>query len=420
MIDRGTLAQALRQQPLADWVVLEHDQELHVRDGVSSRGEIRTRWRIVAHVDTPKGRGTARLAIDADDGDPDEVAERAVASALASVGPAWESAPAAAPARVELEDPAFTGELAAIADHLLAALGTPGVQLAPTARLLREHVSVLGNQGFHAEWNATLARVDLLASAAGRSLLVAREARRLDALDLDAAIATAAADLQLLAQATAPVPGECAVVLAADALVPIELGERGQLGVWDAFAAQADAVLAREGLARFHERSPIAEGADHVPEPLTVESDGALAFGLRSAPLGDDGDAVRRFAIVDRGIAAGLGLSPREAALRKRDPNGGVRNLVVPPGTWDGRVDGSGRTIEVRRLRELSIDRFTGDASLEIALAVEHGKGPFAGGTIRLDLVAALARARRSSERMRRGAYDGPSSVWIERAELLA
>ena len=202
----------------------------------------------------------------------------------------------------------------------------------------------------------------------------------------------------MLAKATAPAPGECAIVLAADALVPVELGE---LGVWEAFAAQADAVLAREGLARFHERSPIAEGADHVPDPLTVESDGALAFGVRSAPLGDDGDAVRRFAIVDRGIAAGLGLSPREAALRKRDPNGGVRNLVVPPGTWDGRVDVSGCTIEVRRLRELSIDCFTGDASLEIALAVEHGKGPFAGGTIRLDLVAALARARRSSERMR-------------------
>ncbi|HEY3808275.1 MAG TPA: metallopeptidase TldD-related protein [Kofleriaceae bacterium] len=416
MIDRGTLAQALRGQPLADWVVLEHDQELHVRDGASSRGETRTRWRIVAHVDTPKGRGTARLAIDADDADPDEVAERAVASALASVGPAWESAPAAAPARVELADPEFTGELAAIADRMLAGLGAPGVQLAPTARLLREHVSVLGNQGFHAEWHATLARVDLVASAAGRSLLVAREARRLDALELDAAIAGAAADLQLLAKATAPAPGECAVVLAADALVPVELGE---LGVWDAFAAQADAVLAREGLARFHERSPIAEGADHVPEPLTVESDGALAFGVRSAPLGADGDAVRRFAIVERGIAAGLGLSPREAALRKRDPNGGVRNLVVPPGTWDGRVDVAGRTIEVRRLRELSIDRFTGDASLEIALAVEHGKGPFAGGTIRLDLVAALARARRSSERMRRGAYDGPSSVLIERAELL-
>jgi hypothetical protein len=123
--------------------------------------------------------------------------------------------------------------------------------------------------------------------------------------------------------------------------------------------------------------------------------------------------------IVDRGVAAGLGLSPREAALRKRDPNGGVRNLVVRPGEWDGRVDPSGRLVEVRRLRQLAIDPYTAHASLEIALGVEHGKGPFTGGTLRLDLVDALAHARRSSARIRRGPYDGPASVLIEHAALI-
>ena len=161
-------------------------------------------------------------------------------------------------------------------------------------------------------------------------------------------------------------------------------------------------------------------GADQVPDPLTITSDGALPYGVRSAPLGDDGDAVRTFPLVECGIAAGLGLSPREAALRKRDPNGGVRNLVVQPGLWDGRVDPSGRLVEVRRLRDLAIDPYTGRASLEIALGVVHGKGPFTGGTLRLDLVDALARARRSSARIRRGPYDGPSSVLIEHAELIA
>ena len=79
-----------------------------------------------------------------------------------------------------------------------------------------------------------------------------------------------------------------------------------------------------------------------------------------------------------------------------------------------------GRVVELRRLRDLVIDPYTGDASLEIALGVAHGEGPFTGGTLRLDLVDALARARRSSTRIRRGPYDGPSAVLIEQAQLFA
>ena len=413
MIDRGRLAQALGRRALADWIVFEHDQELHVREAGRARGESRRRWRVVAHVDTPKGRGTARISLDGDGGDADDVAERAMSIALASVGAAWESPPAAAPARVELADPAF-GDLAVAADRLVREVSTPrGVQVITTPRLLRERVDVLTRQGFHVEWQATAVRVELVVIAEARSLTIVREARTLDALGLDAAVADATTDLQLLARAGVSMPGQCSVVLAADAMVP------DGLGVWSVFASQADAAFARAGLARFHEGTPIAPGADQVPDPLTIMSDGALAFGVRSAPIGDDGDAVRSFPIVERGVAAGLGLSPREAALRKRDPNGGVRNLVVQLGEWDGRVDLSGRLVEVRRLRQLAIDPYTAHASLEIALGIEHGKGPFTGGTLRLDLVDALAHARRSSTRIRRGPYDGPAAVLIEHAELI-
>ncbi len=279
--------------------------------------------------------------------------------------------------------------------------------------LLRERVASISRSGFHTEWRATLARASALVIADARSLVIQREARQLDALDFSAAIADATSDLHALARAPAATAGPCSAILTADALVPDELG------VWAAFAAQADARLESEGLSRFRESLPIVRGADETPDPLTIISDGALAFGVRSSPVGDEGDAVRRFPLVTRGLAAGLGLTPREAALRQRDPNGGVRNLVVKPGTWNGQVDLSGRLVEIRRLRALAIDPYSGDASLEIALGVEHGKGPFTGGTLRLDLIDALARARRSSARMRRGAYDGPSSVLIERAELV-
>jgi hypothetical protein len=411
VIDRGRLAQALAKKPFADWIVFDRDQELAVRDADLSRTELRSRFHIVAHVDTPKGRGTARLAVDTIDADADQLADRAVAIAIASVGDSWETPPAAAPARVELADPAFDDDLDAIADRLLHTVAARNAVIGLT--LLRERVASISRSGFHAEWRATLARASALVIADARSLVIEREARQLDALDFSAAIADATSDLHALARAPAATAGPCSAILTADALVPDELG------VWAAFATQADARLASEGLSRFRENLPIVRGADLMADPLTITSDGALAFGVRSAPLGEDGDAVRTFAIVDRGLAGTLGLSPREASLRKRDPNGGVRNLVVRPGTWNGQVDPSGRLVEIRRLRSLAIDPYSGDASLEIALGIEHGKGPFTGGTLRLDLIDALARARRSSARMRRGAYDGPSSVLIERAELL-
>ncbi|HET9989765.1 MAG TPA: metallopeptidase TldD-related protein, partial [Kofleriaceae bacterium] len=162
-------------------------------------------------------------------------------------------------------------------------------------------------------------------------------------------------------------------------------------------------------------------GADTVAEPLSITSDGALSFGVRSSPLGDEGDAVRKFPLITRGIAAGLALTPREAALRQRDPNGGVRNLIVEAGTWDEKsTPDKARVIEVRRVRGLEIDPYTGDADLELGLSVDRASGaPFAGGTLRLDLIGVLARARRSARTIRRGPYEGPAAVLIERADLI-
>src|SRR5262249_61520672 len=135
-------------------------------------------------------------------------------------------------------------------------------------------------------------------------------ARRGSDRELDAAIAGAAADLALYAKAGKPASGKCAVVLDTDAML-----HGDGLGVWAAFAAQADAVVERQGLTRYREGNPIAPGADQITEPLTITSNGALDWGVRSAPVGDEGDAVRKFAIVDRGSRSGLGLSPRRAPL---------------------------------------------------------------------------------------------------------
>jgi len=195
-------------------------------------------------------------------------------------------------------------------------------------------------------------------------------------------------------------------------------------GLWTLFAYHADAVVERQGLTRVRLRAELAPGASQLPEPLAILSHGALDFAMLSAPVTDEAVAVRSFPIVERGVAVGLGLSSREAALRRTDPNGGVRNLAVTPGTWSPAPSPTTRTLEIRRLHGLALDLRTGLASLDIALALDHhpGRPPTAvtGGTVHLDLLAALARARRSPRLLRRGAYHGPDAVLIDRAELIA
>jgi len=419
VITRRDLVRALGN--VADWFVIERAQEIAVADDLRAvrRRENRTRTTLVIHHDVPSGRGTARIEITASDGNAVTLVEQAVSLAAAAVGPAWKTVPPAAPAKVEVLDPDLAkADLAVAAAAIVRGLRRPeGANVLASASVLREQISVQGKNGFDDVWTASELHVEALVTAANRSLELARDARRTIDLALDSAVAEAAADLQQLSRAGAPTTGRYAALLSPEALLHGE-----GFGVWSVFAVQADSVVERQGLTRYRLDTPIAPGAAQVGEPLTITSDGALDFATRSAPVGDEGDAIRRFPLVERGISVGLGLSMREAALRRRDPNGGVRNLVVAPGTWDGKPSGD-RTVEIRRLRALSIDPHTGDATLELALAIvhEHGKStPFTGGTVRLDLVTALARARRSSTMIRRGAYLGPASVLIDGVELIA
>ncbi len=426
MINRRELVRALGRRKVSDWVVLERAQELALADEARGldRREARTRTTLIVHQDVPNGRGTARLELTAQEGSAAEVVDQAVALALSAVAPSWKSVAPAAPAKVTVLDPELEStDLAGAAAAMLQRLRRPaGAAVTASLELLREAVAVQSSAGLDARWTASHVRAEALVAAGERSLAIARDARRVSDLGLDAALAAAAADLALLAAAGPPAPGPCALVLTADAMLHGE-----GYGVWAPFAAQADAALARRGLTRYQPGAPVAPGAERADEPLGIASDGALDHATRSAPVGDEGDAIRRFPLIERGVSVGLGLSPREAARRGRDPNGGVRNLVVARGTWDEAVPAQRagralRTIEVRRLRGLAIDPYTGEASLELALAIEHAAGakrPFAGGTVYLDLVAALARARRSAARIRRGPYLGPAAVLIEDAELI-
>jgi predicted Zn-dependent protease len=419
---RRDLARALVRKRVADWAVFERTQDIAIvdarRDQPRRRGERRTRMSFVVHVDDSRGRGSARVEVGSQDTNANEIVERAVELALASIGPGWKSVPAAAPAKVVLLDPAIgKRDIHDIAKELVTSLRAPApVTIAACVGLTREQIVVDTQAGLSAKWDASTYELDAIIADGASSLAIHREARRATDLELDATIASATRDLALLRTAQPVASGPCALLLEANAFLHDDT-----TGVWAVFATQADAILERQGLTRYRVGVPVAPGADAVTEPLWIASHGALDFATRSAPIGEDGDAVRKFTIVEGGIAKDLGVTPREAALRGRDPNGGVRNLEVTRGTWDGTLPQK-RTIEVRRLRALAVDPYTGEASLELAISIDHDGGKeqtFTGGTVRVDLVAALARARRSASTVRRGAYSGPSRLLIDDVNLV-
>ncbi len=420
MIAVRKLVAALRRSKVADWTVITREQELASADEV--RGLVRreecSRLALIVHHDVPRGRGSARLELVATDANPDELVAQAIKLATAAVGPPWQSVPVAAPAAVTVFDPTLDRQaVETIAASLVERALRPRdatVELVGSA--LVERVQATTRAGLVTTWTASQLRLRGVIATATRSLAVGSEGRvRSDVAGrFDEELAAARTDLADLDRATAPRPGVVTLVLRSSAMLAGEVPG----GVWSVFAPQADAVLERQGLTRYRPGTVIAVGADRTVPPLSITSDGARDFGLLSAPLGDDGDAVRRFMLVDRGLGASLALSMREAALRRGEPNGGVKNLDVALGDWDG-TPGTGRTVEVRRLRHVAIDPYTGDASFDLELATD-GSAPITGGTVRLDLIAALARARRSRSRIEHAGYRGPDAIAIDDVELIA
>lgn len=429
MITQRDLVDRLAHRNLGAWSVVERAQDIAISDELRrlQRREHITRFTITIHQDVPRGRGSAHLDIDPFDGSADDLIDQAVSLALAAIGPAWSSAPPAAPAKVNiLDDDLVKRELDAVAAGALARVRRPpSITVTASARVVREKVTVIASSGFHTTWLATSLHAEALLSTTTpteHNLSVALHARRSEDFPLDAAITDAATDLLHISTAGPPTPGPCALWLGPEALLHTQGPHPHPHGLWTIFAHQADAAVERQGLTRYRWRSEIIPGAAQLPEPLSILSDGALDFAALSTPVSDDAVATRRFPIIQRGIATGLGLSPREAALRRTDPNGGVRNLIVSLGTWSPSPSPTARTIEVRRLHSLSLDLHTGHAALDIALGFDHHPNrpptPFTGGTLHLDLITTLARARRSNQPLHRGAYHGPSSVFIDDAEL--
>lgn len=427
------------------------------------------------HRDTGRGRGSARLRVPAAVGDPAALVAEAADRAAQAVGPAWTLPPPAAPARVQVADPALDPDVAQAAERLARALtralastlarapaGVSAAAMGADARVRHWSVAVERcradlhtSVGLSSGYDSTLVTVQVALEHQGRVAPAVACARRAADLGLGDLLGRALRHLHDRARAVRVEPGRYDLVLTADALAPdcatmlasaspgaatpgaaapgvagaigswsaalpdgfasilLERATPGQLGLLGSLALQADGHLVRQGLTRYRPGQSVVQprGGD----PLTLSSDGTIPHGLLSRPFGDLGEPVRRFVLVKDSVAAGLALDLREAALRGVVANGGVRNLVLAPGSTDPTAlrapAGDRRVIEIAALDWLDIDPVTGELAAEIGLAYAAGGVPVTGAWFRANAFDLLATARLSSRIARAGCYQGPEAI---------
>ncbi len=253
--------------------------------------------------------------------------------ALGALGPSWRLQPPSAPALLDVLEQAWTGELAKSIDLLTEQFQA---HLPSGMRLLDGSIeievldsrSILSN-GFDNHFGSTRARISVrLQATKGIPVQMEIDVRRQSDIRWLAQFENAKRSSLDGTAAVANESGQCDLLLMSSAYSP---RADADYGIWTPLAQQCSAGLAAEGMARYLVGQPILRNPA-LADPLTLHSDGTRDFGLRSAPFDEDGQAVRRFTIVNNGRAAGQSVSYREAARQEIRANGGVRNLVVESG----------------------------------------------------------------------------------------
>ena len=155
-------------------------------------------------------------------------------------------------------------------------------------------------------------------------------------------------------------------------------------------------------------------GAKTAGDPLSLVSDGLLAFGTHTAPFDEQGLSAQRVPVVENSVVKNLLCTKQYADYLGIPATGGPANLVLSPGRTPAvelLAAGEGRPVlRVVDFSAFDPDPITGDFVAEIRLGYE-GARPVKGGAVRGNVFEALAGARLASETGFYGHYAGPVAV---------
>lgn len=385
-----------------------------------------------AHIftDTRRGRGSSRVQID-------ELRSLSVqirdgtARALAAIGPAWQLRPPSAPARVVVSDPAWQHEARDIVDETMqdftANLPAGMRALQTELAFARTDESTIVSNGFENRYRHTLLSLFAIVQAeGGRAMPMQLHARRQSELQWTEFFARAEKLSRNFSSAGALLGQSCDLVLRSESYVSRAPDD---LGLWAPLAEQCSAKRFREGTARYGLGQSITQSPPRG-DALSMSSEGSAEFGLQSAPFGPEGESVRRFAIVEAGVSAGLSIDHREASLRGSEANGGVRNVHIGPGTQsllEILRPGQRPVLVVDRLESIASDE-RGRMVLHIDCATLHEENGDSGvqerrslgGVISGDLYQWLKEAYYSREMHSAHGSRSPKAIRFNNLRVLA
>lgn len=381
-------------------------------------------------IDRGLGRGHSHFFVPPD-AQTRTLIKQSASRALGALGPSWRLEPPSAPARLELQDQAWADDLEKSLDQLTEEFHK---QLPKTLTLLQGSIevelvdarSILSN-GFDNHFGSTRARISArLQAQKGAPVLMEIDVRRRKDLRLQKSFARAERSSLERASQIANVAGECDLLLMSTAYWP---QAESDFGIWNPLAKQCSAALAAEGMAKYRVGQAILPNPAQA-DPLTIRSDGTRNFGLRSAPFDSDGQAVRRFSIVDKGRAAGQSVNYREAARQEINANGGVRDLIVESGKValaELKTPGERPLLVVHRLSDLHAEA-RGGLLLRVDSSEIRERDPAGatqikatgGGVLCGNLYTWLQDARFSRERQNLHWFEGPKAIRFNNLRLQA
>ncbi len=286
-------------------------------------------------IDRKRGRGSAAFLPGASSPLARQIHE-ASTRAYEALGPAWRLPQPAAPARVLAHDPSESRGVKALARALLDrfhdALPKTVQPLAANVRVRQAKHRTILSCGFDNRYLSTNIWLEATIQSAGGSPVPLRlRARRFADITQSLGDAIERAKQHSLGDVKAtPLPaGEVDLVLVHSAYLPRSSND---FGIWTPLVQQAQASRVRAGISTHTPGQPLFEKA-MSGDALSIRSEGTKPYALRCAPFSTDGQAVRNFSLAKAGMATGVAIGHRDAALGLGTANGGVRRLVVEGGS---------------------------------------------------------------------------------------
>jgi PmbA protein len=335
---------------------------------------------------------------------------------------------------VELFDPALATPAAAMAAarettdrlrQLVEAERASGVRLSAAELFLTSVEEELRNsRGIEVGSNGTRVLLEMTLLARGDPEEAEHfrqvEARRMEDLNLDEAVAEGAEMARDTTRAVGPRTRLGPTVISGEAL--------GQLmgppfnGALGAYLYQTSADTAYAKLSRLELGQPVYRDVSPEGDLLTLRANARRPLATTSYRFDEEGVPAHDVTVIQDGVLRARTATQRYAQYLGIPTTGRPGGAEVDPGNVSTETLLEGPALyQLVAFSASNVDPQSGDFGMEIRLGYEigpHGRRPIKGGSVTGNLFEAMARARFSAETREFTAYAGPAAIRFESLQV--